>query len=95
MIKTDNVLVEPVVTEKSVAMTGKYTFKVNPGANKNDVKTAVKKFYGVDVEEVRIITTKPKTRLAGRGMTITKRASAKKAIVTLKDGKTLNFNDFK
>lgn len=95
MINSDNVIIEPVITEKSVAMAGKYTFKVNPGANKNDVKNAVNKFYGVEVEEVKIITIKPKTRLAGRGMKVTKRSSAKKAIVSLKDGKTLNFNDFK
>ena len=90
-----NVLVAPVVSEKSVAIPGKYTFKVDTGATKHEVKAAVKEFYGVEVVDVNMVAVKQKTRVVGRGRTATKRATGKKAIVTLKKGQTLNFNDFK
>lgn len=90
-----NVLVAPVVTEKSVAVTGKYAFRVHPEASKADIKAAVNEFYGVEVTNVNILAVKPKTRMVGRGRTMTKRSAGKKAIVTLKSGQTLNFNDFK
>lgn len=90
-----NVLVAPIVTEKSVAVNGKYAFKVHTEASKADVKAAVKEFYGVDVETVNMIAIKAKTRTVGRGRIMTKRSAGKKAIVTLKSGQTLNFNDFK
>ncbi len=95
MIKTEDVIIKPVETEKSVGMAGKYTFQINPAANKNDVKNAVNTFYGVEVEKVSILKVKPKFRFFNRGQMTTKRSESKKAIVTLKDGKTLNFNDFK
>jgi len=90
-----NVLVAPIVTEKSVAQSGKYAFRVHTDASKGDVKAAVKEFYGVDVMSVNMVAIKAKTRIVGRGRTMTKRATGKKAIVTLKDGQSLNFNDFK
>lgn len=90
-----NVLVAPIVTEKSVAQSGKYAFRVHMDASKGDVKAAIKEFYGVDVQSVNMIAIKPKTRMVGRGRTMTKRSTGKKAIVTLASGQTLNFNDFK
>lgn len=94
-IRIDNVLVAPIVTEKSVGMEGKYTFKVHSEATKPQVMEAVKKFYGVDVVRVNVVNLGGKTRAYGRGQIMTKRAPFKKAIVTLKGGATLNFNDFK
>ena len=94
-IRIDNVLVAPVVTEKSVGTAGKYTFKVHLEATKPQVAEAVKKFYGVEVDRVNVINQVAKTRAYGRGQMMTKRAPTKKAIVTLKGGATLNFNDFK
>lgn len=95
MTATNNVLIAPVVTEKTVAQTGKYTFKVHGGASKQDVATAVKTFYGVDATAVNIVNLPAKKRLVGRGRELTKRSETKKAIVTLKSGETINFNDFK
>ena len=92
---TENVLVRPVSTEKSVAQTGKYTFVVHQDANKSDVKIAVKEFYGLDVVSVNMINLGLKTKTAGRGMAVRRRAPQRKAIVTLKEGETLEFNDFK
>lgn len=95
MIPTPNVLIAPVVTEKTVAQTGKYTFQVHKGASKAAVVQAVKSFYGVDVVSVNVLRSPAKTRTVGRGRLIEKKAEVKKAIVTLKAGQTLNFNDFK
>lgn len=94
MIPTDQVLIAPVVTEKSVATPNKVAFKVHNDATTDDVKTAVKEFYKVDVVKVNMINLPAKTRTAGR-RTIQRKAPSRKAIVTLKEGQTLNFNDFK
>ena len=51
------------------------------GANKNDVKEAVKQLYGVDVEKVNIVKVPYKKR-ARRGLV---RKAYVKAIVTLKE----------
>lgn len=90
-----HVLVAPVVTEKSSQTTGKYAFRVHPEATKAEIKSAVNQFYGVEVTSVNIIPIKAKTRMVGRGRIVNKRSTGKKAIVTLKSGQTLNFNDFK
>lgn len=95
MIADTHVLINPIVTEKTVAQTGKYTFKVHKNASKASVASAVKSFYGVTPVAVNIVRLPAKTRLVGRGRTLQKRNETKKAIVTLKDGDTLNFNDFK
>lgn len=95
MTATTDVLIAPVVTEKTVAQSGKYTFKVHGGATKQAVVAAVKAFYGVEAVSVNIINLPAKTRTVGRGREMTRRNETKKAIVTLKDGDTLNFNDFK
>ena len=95
MIAQSNVLVAPIVTEKSMAVEGKYTFKVHVDASKPAIKAAVKEFYGVEAVNVHIVPVKSKTRIIGRGRVMTKRSNGKKAIVTLKAGQKLNFNDFK
>lgn len=91
------VLQSPVVTEKSTTAQAnqKYTFLVHPRSNKILVKQAVELFYGVKVKQVRVIPVLKKTRMAGRGRTITKRHSAKKAIVTLAPKDAIDFNKIK
>ncbi|HEY5714251.1 MAG TPA: 50S ribosomal protein L23 [Candidatus Gracilibacteria bacterium] len=94
MIAICDVLVSPIATEKTVAVPGKYTFKVHGDANKALVVQAIKQHYGLDVKSVNITNIPGKTRSAGR-RTVQKRAPFKKAVVTLKAGETLNFNDYK
>lgn len=91
-----NILISPVVTEKSAngQASKKYTFVVHLAATKIDVKNAIESAYGVKVDKVNIIPVLKKTRLAGRGRTITKRHQAKKAVITLKDG-SIDFNKIK
>ncbi len=94
-VRNTNVLIAPVVTEKTVAQTGKYVFSVHPDATKPDVKAAVLEHYGVEVVKVNITSLPEKTRTVGRGRTLRKRKPTKKATVTLKEGATLDFNAFK
>ena len=80
----------PVVTEKSetAKQTGKYTFKVDPKANKLEIKEAIEKLFNVKVESIRTINVKPKKKRVGRYSGLTNRT--KKAIVTLKEGQTID-----
>jgi large subunit ribosomal protein L23 len=94
--RADTTLVQPIVTEKSVAVAGKYAFKVADKATKQGVKEAVETFYkGVTVVSVNMARLPDKTKNIARGKVARKRRSYKKAIVTLKAGETLEFNNFK
>ena len=79
-----DVILKPVVTEKSMGLMGdkKYTFLVHPEATKSQVKEAVEKmFNGTKVKSVNTMNLDGKTKR--RGMTFGKTAKTKKAIVTL------------
>jgi len=83
-IKYYDVILKPVVTEKSMAaMTEKkYTFLVHTEANKSQIKEAVEKmFEGTKVKKVNTMNLDGKTKR--RGMTVGKTAKTKKAIVQL------------
>ena len=83
-IKYYDVILKPVITEKSMnAMADKkYTFLVNPLANKSQVKEAVEKmFEGTKVAKVNTMNLDGKTKR--RGMVYGKTAKSKKAIVQL------------
>jgi large subunit ribosomal protein L23 len=86
-----NILLKPVVTEKSVSLTGArfYSFLVDPQANKHQVKKAVKDAYKVAVESVRIVNIRPKTVRRGRQAGHT--ARQKKAIVKLEPKNKIEF----
>ncbi len=79
-----DVILKPVLTEKSMAGMGekKYTFLVNPEANKTQIKEAVEKmFEGAKVAKVN--TLNANGRKKRHGMTIGFTAKTKKAIVQL------------
>ncbi len=83
-IKYYDVILKPVVTEKSMnAMAEKkYTFLVHPDATKSQVKEAVEKmFEGTKVAKVNTMNYDGKTKR--RGMVYGKTAKRKKAIVQL------------
>lgn len=96
-MRLENVLIAPVVTEKSsnAQSKSKYTFRVNADATKVEIAKAVIKAYGVDVTSVNIIPVRKKERLVGRGRSITKRPASKKAIVTVKAKQNIDFNKLK
>ena len=82
----------PVITEKAAVLgqNNQYVFKVDPKANKTEIKQAIEKLFKVKVEEIRTINVKPKKRRVGRYAGLTNRS--KKAIVTLAEGQTIELN---
>ncbi len=83
------ILKAPVITEKSQTekANGKYTFKVDPRANKIEIKNAIEKIFNVKVTSIRTLNVKPKKRRVGRYTGLTNRS--KKVIVTLAEGQTI------
>ena len=80
----------PVITEKStiVAENNQIVFEVPLSANKTEIKAAVEQLFNVSVTAVNTILTKGKTkRFRGR---LGRRSDVKKAVVTLKDGDTID-----
>jgi large subunit ribosomal protein L23 len=87
-----DVLLKPVISEKSYGLLdeNKYTFIVHPSANKTEVKIAVEKVFGVKVARkgVNIINREGKRKRTRFGMG--RRASTKRAIVTLVEGNRID-----
>lgn len=80
----------PVVTEKSTngSAFGQVTFKVPLSASKPKIKTAVETLFKVDVTKVNTLVQKGKTKRF-KGIKAF-RGDEKKAIVTLKEGQTID-----
>lgn len=81
-----DILIKPVVSEKSYGLMdeGKYTFLVDPRANKTEIKIAVESIFGVKVSSVNTMNRQGKARRTRFGMG--RRKDTKRAIVTLKEG---------
>lgn len=94
-MQIDNIILKPIVTEKSAVFenTGKYIFKVYPGTNKIEVKKAVEKIFGTKVLSVNILNTRLKIKK--RGKTSGTVSGYKKAIVTLKKGEKIKIREEK
>lgn len=84
-----DIIKEPVITEKSGRQNeqGQYVFKVDPRANKTEIKLAIEKIFKVHVKEIRTIQVKPKKKRVGRYSGLSNRT--KKAIVTLASGEQI------
>ena len=78
-----DVILAPVVSEKSYGLLeeNKYTFIVDPRANKTEIKIAVERVFGVRVAAVNTINRQGKTRRTRTGSG--RRKDTKRAIVTL------------
>lgn len=91
------IIIKPIVTEKQTMITDKMPnrvgFRVSPDANKLEIKQAVEELYGVTVVSVNTMnySGKRKSRYTKSGVVKGKEASFKKAIVTLKEGETIDF----
>ena len=90
------IIIKPVVTEKMTKLTDKfnrYGFRVKKDANKLQIKDAVEKMY--NVTEVKVNTMnyggKKKSRYTKSGLLEGKTSAYKKALVTLKEGDTIDF----
>lgn len=90
------IIKKPILTEKASLLTealNRYAFKVDPRANKFQVKEAVEKMFGVTVVAVNtsVVAGKAKTRYTKAGFVSGRAPKYKKAIITLKDGETIDF----
>ena len=87
------VLVAPIISEKATRVAEKHNqvlFKVLRDATKPEIKAAVELMFKVEVDSVRTVTQKGKTKRFGRSMG--RRDHVKKAYVALKEGQELNFS---
>jgi large subunit ribosomal protein L23 len=90
------IIIKPIVTEKMTAITEKlnrYGFRVQPDANKIQIARAIESLYNVTVVKVNTMNYrgKNKSRFTKAGLVKGKEAAFKKAIVTLKEGDTIDF----
>ena len=89
-------IVKPLVTEKMTSITekqNKFGFIVRPEANKLQIKAEVEATYNVTVVDVNtmVYAGKNKTRYTKAGLIRGRKNAYKKAIVTVKDGETIDF----
>lgn len=86
------IIVRPLITEKGTLLkegANQYLFEIARGANKIEVKQAVEALFKVKVLDVRTISVKGKRRRLGRFVGRT--PDWKKAVVTLKEGQSIEF----
>jgi len=80
-----DVIIEPIVSEKSYALLEQnvYTFRVHPHATKPQIHDAVERAFNVRVVKVNTLNCKGKRKRNRRSFTFGKRPDTKRAIVTL------------
>ena len=87
-----NILLGPHITEKAAIVgesNNQYVFRVASNATKPEVKQAVQKLFEVDVDAVRVVNVKGKTKRTGNRLG--QRKNWKKAYVRVKAGQTIDF----
>lgn len=92
MKKAQDIILAPVITEKSMygVAEKKYTFKVANDANKIEIAHAVEQLFDVNVAKVNTISVRGRFKRMGRNEGY--RPDWKKAIVTLtENSKTIEF----
>ena len=92
-MKKYDIIKGPIITEKSSDLAqnkNQITLSVDTKANKIEIKGAVEKLFNVKVESVNTINVRPKKKRVGRYPGKTNKV--KKAIVTLKEGSSIELN---
>ncbi|KKR07788.1 MAG: 50S ribosomal protein L25, large subunit ribosomal protein L23 [Candidatus Peregrinibacteria bacterium GW2011_GWE2_39_6] len=92
-----SILIKPVITEKAVKgeAESKYSFIVRNKTNKVVIKKIIEDLYGIKILKVNIHSLPKKTRIVGRGRSISKRPLTKRATITLEKGQKLDIHKFK
>ncbi|MBA2684565.1 MAG: 50S ribosomal protein L23 [Gemmatimonadaceae bacterium] len=87
-------IVRPIVTEQSSAAyqeRGEYTFQVHRDATKPDIRQAIEKLFAVHVTGVW--TSNQRGKAKRMGQSAGRKAHWKKAVVTLREGETIDTID--
>ena len=90
-VKDYGVVIAPLITEKSSMVKGTnntLVFRVQPDATKTEIKDAIQKIFDVKVKGVRTCNYLGKEKRFGRF--VGRKASFKKAYVTLEEGQTIS-----
>ena len=92
MNKKFDIIYAPIITEKTAMMEAenKYAFKVDPRANKTEIKQAIESIFKVKVESITTSNSHPKKRRVGKYTGYADKY--KKAIVKLAEGNSISFN---
>ena len=90
------ILIKPLITEKMSLLSeskGQYGFRVALEAKKPEIKAEIERMYNVEVDKIRtlVVAGKRKSRFTKSGVSNGKSSNYKKAIVSLKDGKSIDF----
>ncbi len=88
------VIKKPCLTEKGMTlqeMDNQITFKVDPQANKHEIKNAVESLFNVNVLKVRTCNMTGKKKRMGKHAG--RRSNWKKAVVSLAEGDSIDFLD--
>lgn len=85
-MKLHDVIKRPIITEKASVgkEMGRYVFAVDTKASKTDVKRAVETLFKVKVDSVHTLRVHGRMKRVGKSQTMT--SDWKKAVVTLKQG---------
>ena len=87
-----DVIREPKLTEKTLSLkeeVNQFAFAVNPRANKIQIKESIEKSFKVSVLKVRTMNVRGDKKRLGRHEG--RKSNWKKALVTLKEGETIEF----
>ncbi len=86
------VITGPVVTEKAMrhSENNQVVLHIHSDATKTDVKSALKKYFSVEADGVRIVYMPVKIRVRGKHGPQAKRKPKKKAIISLKKGQSFD-----
>ena len=90
-----NILIRPIITEKSMneAALGKFTFEVLKSSNKAEIAQAVKTSFKVNPIAVQTMTVKGKTKRSMKTRKTTEKSDWKKAVMKLKAGEKIELFD--
>ena len=93
MNKKYDIIYAPIITEKTAMLAqneNKFAFKVDPRANKTEIKQAIESIFKVKVVSITTANSHPKKRRVGKYTGMTNKY--KKAIVKLAEGNSINFD---
>ena len=88
------IIIKPIITEKYAKLNekGRYAFVVEKGANKIEIKNAIEKEYGVNVESVNTYVTagKTKSKMTKTKVLTGRVSSVKRAVITVAKGEVID-----